>query len=304
MRIVLAHKFYRPVGGTEEFIRQLTQLLEAAGHEVVPFAMAHPDNWPSPYQRYFVPEIDYRKAEHGLAAARRALDSIPRMFYSPDARRRFGALIRDVRPDLVHIQGIYHQISPSILYEASDAGLPIVQTVNDYKLVCPATALLNGRTHATCTKCLPRQYLHAVRDRCQDGSLALSAMVAAEMWLHHSVLKVYEKKISYFLVENAIRGRLLAAGGIPAAKIVEVTQPFDASTYRSLPFPGNEDRARFLVLRAPRRGQGARRRGRGDPICGRGSRPGRVRNRRRGPSAGYFKPATGQGGVPRPRLRA
>src|SRR3954451_1296286 len=206
MRIVLAHKFYRPLGGTEEFIRQLTQLLESAGHEVVPFAMAHPDNWPSPYERYFVPEIDYRTAEHGLAAARRALDTIPRMFYSPDARRRFGALIRDVQPDLVHIQGIYHQISPSILYEASDAGLPIVQTVNDYKLVCPATALLNGRTHATCTKCLPRHYLNAVRDRCQDGSLALSAMVAAEMWLHHTVLNVYEKKVSYFLVENRIRG--------------------------------------------------------------------------------------------------
>ena len=152
------------------------------------------------------------------------------MFYSPDARRRFGALIRDVRPDLVHIQGIYHQISPSILYEASGAGLPIVQTVNDYKLARPATALLNGRTHATCTKCLPRHYMHAIRDRCQDGSLASSALVAAEMWLHHSVLKVYENKISYFLRQISIRGRLLAAGGIPAAYIVEIPQPFDAST--------------------------------------------------------------------------
>lgn len=248
MRIVLAHKFYRDVGGTEEFVRQVTRLLESGGHEVVPFAMAHPDNWPSPYEKYFVPEIDYRKSERGLAAARRALGTIPRMFYSPDARRRFGALLRDVRPDIVHIQGIYHQISPSILYEASGAGLPIVQTVTDYKLVCPATSLVNGKTHATCTKCLPRLYLNAVRDRCQDGSLSRSALVAAEMWLHHTVLQVYEKKISYFLVENPIRGRLLAAGGIPAAKIVEIPQPFDASTTRSLPFPARSDRARFLYF--------------------------------------------------------
>ena len=69
----------------------------------------------------------------------------------------------------------------------------------------------------------------------RTGRSVLSAMVTAEMWLHHSVLNVYEKKSAYFLVENPIRGRLLAAGGIPEAKIVELTQPFDASMYRALP---------------------------------------------------------------------
>ena len=270
MRIVLAHKFYRSVGGTEEFVLQLTRLLESAGHEVVPFAMAHPDNWPSPYSSYFVPEIDYRKAEHGLAAARRAIRTIPRMFYSRDARRRFAALLRDVRPDLVHIQGIYHQISPSILYEASKAGLPVVQTVNDYKLVCPATALLNGRTHATCTKCLPRHYLHAVRDRCQDGSLALSAWSPPRCGFitPFSTCTRTRSRTSSWRTRSEVGCSLLAASPQPRSSrsrsrsTPQLLDPCLSPPRRPRPCP---------LFRAPRRGQGHRRPHRGDAIGGRGS---------------------------------
>jgi glycosyltransferase involved in cell wall biosynthesis len=244
LKIVLAHKFYRSVGGTEEFIRQLRDLLESHGHTVVPFAMQHPDNWPTPYERYFVPAIDYRANLSGRKRIARAIGAVPRVLYWPEARRRFDSLLSEVEPDVVHIQSIAHQISPSILYAATKRRIPIVQTVNDYKLVCPATALLNGRTKATCTKCLTGAFWHAAADRCQDESGSASALVAAEMYLHHRVLRVYEKNVRRFLVENETRRGLLIRGGIPTERIDVLAQPFDASDYEELPFEGD----RFLYF--------------------------------------------------------
>ena len=238
MKVVLAHKFYRPVGGTEEFVRQLEALLGRHGHLVAPFAMAHPDNWPTPYAGYFVPEIDYRARLAGRARLQRALAAGPRLVYWPEARRRFSALLDDVRPDIVHIQNIAHQISPSVLYAAAERRVPIVMTVSDFKLVCPATSMINGRTGEVCKKCFVGRYWNVVRDRCQDGSLAASLLVAAEMTIHHRVLKVYERQVRLFLAENETRRRTLVEGGIHPDRVRVLTQPFDAQSYRPLPISG------------------------------------------------------------------
>ena len=238
MRIVLAHKFYRPVGGTEEFVRQVEGLLHARGHEVVPFAMTHPGNWPSDYAGYFVPEIDFRAELRGAARIRRAAAAGTRLVYWPEARRRFARLLDDVRPDVVHIQNIAHQISPSILYAAAERHIPVVMTVNDFKLVCPTSGMINGRSGAVCTKCFGGRYWEAVRDRCQDGSLPSSLLVGVEMTVHHRLLRVYERHVRLFLAENETRRRTLVAGGIPADRIRVLTQPFDATPYEPQPWGG------------------------------------------------------------------
>jgi glycosyltransferase involved in cell wall biosynthesis len=244
VRIVLAHKFYRPVGGTEEFVRQLEGLLTGHGHEVAPFAMAHPDDWPTPYARYFVPEIDYRAELSGVDRARRAVAATSRLIYWREARRRFALLLDDVRPDVVHVQNIAHQISPSILYAAAERHIPVVMTVNDFKLVCPTSSMINGRTGTVCSKCFGGRYWNVVRDRCHDGSLAGSLLLGVEMTVHHRLLRVYERHIRLFLAENQTRRRTLEAGGIPARRIRVLTQPFDAGPYRPQPF----GRSRFLYF--------------------------------------------------------
>lgn len=244
MRIVLAHKFYRPVGGTEEFVRQIEGLLAAHGHEVVPFAMSHPDNWPTKYADYFVPEIDYRAELRGTARVGRAVAAGSRLIYWREARRRFARLLDDVRPDAVHVQNIAHQISPSILYAAAERRIPVVMTVNDFKLVCPTSSMINGRTGAVCDKCFGGRYWNVVRDRCHDGSVAGSLLLSVEMTIHHRVLRVYERHVRLFLAENQTRRRTLEAGGIPAGRIRVLTQPFDAAPYRATPVSGR----RFLFF--------------------------------------------------------
>ena len=138
----------------------------------------------------------------------------------------------------MHIQGIDHQISPSILYAATAHRIPSSMTVNDYKLVCPTSAMINGRTGAICDKCFVGKYWHVAVDRCHDDSLAGSSLLAVEMTLHHTVLRVYERHVRLFFVESEIRRRTLIAGGIAPDRIRLVTQPFDTRAYEAQPFEG------------------------------------------------------------------
>jgi len=59
MRILLAHKFFRVVGGAEVFFFETGRLLEEAGHQVAFLSTEHPDNRESPFSQYFIRSHDY-----------------------------------------------------------------------------------------------------------------------------------------------------------------------------------------------------------------------------------------------------
>ena len=113
MRILVANKFWYRRAGLERVMFDEIAWLEAAGHEVAHFSATHPENDTSPVGRLLRPlprdrhPLGPRPARDG---ARRA-----RMFWNVEAARRFSRLLRDFRPDLVHVHGIHRQLSPSIL---------------------------------------------------------------------------------------------------------------------------------------------------------------------------------------------
>ncbi len=134
MKVLLAHKFYHPVGGTEVYFQQLNEILRQHGDEGVPFALTHPRNPPSPYARHFLAPLDLRATQgQGARGIGRILS---RTFYSLEARRKLDALIRAVRPQVAHLQAIENHMSPSIIHELQRHGIPMVQSVNTYKHVC------------------------------------------------------------------------------------------------------------------------------------------------------------------------
>lgn len=86
------------------------------------------------------------------------------------------------RPDVVHLHNIYHQLSPSILKPIVARGIPVVMTLHDYKLICPTYQLLDDGK--ICEACLPRKFREAAKRRCNNGSLAGSALSALELTIH------------------------------------------------------------------------------------------------------------------------
>ncbi len=178
MRILAAHKYGWAKAGAETYLFALERLLVAAGHEVVPFAMHDPRNRPTPWSRFFVSPVEFRGRRDWLADLGRAA----RVIYGREARAKMAALLAEAPPDVAHLHNIAHQLSPSILDALAARDVPVVQTIHDYKLLCPVyTFRSRGET---CERCRGGQYWHALARRCNGGSLPLSATSMAEAYVH------------------------------------------------------------------------------------------------------------------------
>jgi glycosyltransferase involved in cell wall biosynthesis len=186
MKILLVNKYFFPRGGSEASFFEEAALLEKRGHEVVHFAMAHPRNNYSPYSSYFVSRVEFEDSTSWLQKARAG----SRMLYSWQARQRLAALVRAEKPDLAHLHNIYHHISPSILPVLKKAKVPVVLTFHDYKFLCPVYTLY--RRGKTCEECRTGRFVHCLQHKCSKNSYLKSALNTLEMYLHHSVLNIYD----------------------------------------------------------------------------------------------------------------
>jgi len=195
MKILQVNKFYYPRGGADKYFLELTHALEKAGHEVAVFSMAHPKNLPTPWSSYFVSRVSFNSHIPGNKL------KIPgRVLYSVEAKNKFRRLLRDFQPDIIHIHNIYHHISPSILDAAREKNIPVVMHLHDYKLICPNHTLFTKGAY--CEQCRPNKYRQCLKNRCVKDSLFGSALIALEMYLHHSIMKIYEKNIALFIAPS------------------------------------------------------------------------------------------------------
>lgn len=214
MRIVFCHEFYYPRGGAERYLFELADLLAERGHEVIPFATRSPQNRPTPYERYFVSELDFPAllraggVGNGLRAAGRAL-------YSREARTHLAQLLADVRPDLIHVFGFAHYLSMSILDAAGALGVPVVQSLLDYRWRCPNTTFLSHGQVCEC--CRGGRYYQAVRRRCKRGSLGASLLAAASTYLLDWTRGA--DKVARFICHSRFLQDKLIAHGLPADRM-------------------------------------------------------------------------------------
>ncbi len=179
MKILLINKFLYPKGGDAISTLTTGKILVVHGHDVVFWGMNHPDNPPYPYQDCFVSQIDY-DSSHGIW--HKAV-SASKILYSFEARGKISALLEKIQPDIVHLNNFAHQISPSVLDAIKRHKIPVVMTMRDYKMVCPAYSMLcKGKV---CEKCRDGRFYHCGINRCTKGSLFKSLVNVAEMYLHH-----------------------------------------------------------------------------------------------------------------------
>ena len=186
--------FYRR-GGAEALFLEQNRMLAQSGWEVVPFAMQHENNLDSPYQPYFVQEIEYGKP----APLLRKIGNAQKILYSFEARRRVAQLIALTRPDIAHAHNVYHHLSPSIFSLIRDQGIPTLMTLHDLKIACPAYKMLNDG--GVCERCRDGALWQVAAQRCIKGSRMLSLLVMAESALHR-LLGCYSKSVDRFIVPS------------------------------------------------------------------------------------------------------
>jgi glycosyltransferase involved in cell wall biosynthesis len=172
--------------------------------------MQHPRNDESIFQQFFVSNVDYD--DHSLANIVKASS---RLLYSVEAKRKIGNLLKR-KPDIVHLNNIYHQISPSIISAIKNAKVPIVMTLHDFKMVCPSYAMLAN--DGICEACKNGRYYNCLLSGCLKNSRLKSLLGTIEMYLHHKVLKLYDlvdifispsKFVKDKLAEMGFRGKII-----------------------------------------------------------------------------------------------
>ena len=210
MKILMINSFHYMRGGGERCFFDLSDLLRRHGHEVIPFCMEHPQNFPSEYSDNFVSFIDYptELSKPGIGPKLRVME---RVLYSREARRKVEALIEETRPDLAHIHGFIHETSTSILPALKAAGLPVVQTLHDYKIACPNTTFVSN--DRICEACKGGRFYNMTRYRCKRGSLSASLLATAEMYFHE-IFRLYEPNIDLFISPSQFLADKMAEHGV------------------------------------------------------------------------------------------
>ncbi|WP_280121014.1 glycosyltransferase family 4 protein [Duncaniella muricolitica] len=172
MRVLIVNKFFYPRGGDCVVAMGTRELLIEAGHTVQVFAMHHPLNISLPESGSFASQIDFS------GSLSQKVKAFGRLVGLGDISVAFRKVLLDFKPDVIHVHNIHSYLSPVICRIAHDSGIPVVWTLHDFKLVCPAYTFRKGNgeicDYAATGKCSP------VRNRCLKNSLTASAMAAVE----------------------------------------------------------------------------------------------------------------------------
>lgn len=212
LRILNVSQNYHVRGGMDVAMFRLEEILRAHGQVVVPFAAADAANRPTEYEHYFPPASPTSET--------RASDLL-RTLYSPAARHAIGRILDEERIELVHLHSYFKRLTPAILPEIAKRNIPIVQTLHEYRAVCPISLLY--RDGHVCTDCRGGRYAQVVRHRCAGGSLVRSAWNMAEMRL--SDMLGHKRLIARYLAISNYQRDMLIAMGMDGTQIETIYHP-------------------------------------------------------------------------------
>jgi glycosyltransferase involved in cell wall biosynthesis len=195
MKILVAHNRYQLSGGEDAVVRDEVELLRRHGHSV---ELLEQDNG----------------AIHGLCGKLLASASA---FYSFRSRNRMKRAIHDFHPDMLHVHNWFPVLSPSIILEANAAGIPVVQTLHNFRMLC-ANALLY-RNGVVCTDCVGKVLpVSGAIHGCYRGSRTGSAVVTAT-YAFHRLARTWDA-VDLFIAVSEFEREILVRGGLPAEKVV------------------------------------------------------------------------------------
>lgn len=226
MKILLVHKFFHVTGGAEVFFFETGRVLEQYGHNVAYFSTESPLNTPSSYSSYFVNPPDYKNGN-----LLKRITAIKNIIYSHETKENITRLLKDFKPDIVHVFAMFTHLSPSLLDACREMDIPVVMSCNDYKHICPNYKLYHhGKL---CEACKGGKYYNALLNRCCQDSVAFSLASFLESTAHHS-MNILRKNVHTFLFAGEFMAKKTEEfWGTDTFRWAKLLNPFDSTKYEA-----------------------------------------------------------------------
>ena len=223
LRILLVHNYYRIRGGEDSVFENEKKLLLDGGHTV------------------FTYEKHNENAGKGLFGKLRLPFT---MIFSHSTYREVCRIIKRERIDIVHVHNTLSLISPSVFRAAKKMGVPVVQTIHNFRMLCPAATLY--RDGEICEDCVTCGLSPSIRHRCYRGSKLQSLLLATVLRLHRKIGSF--RHVHFICLTEFNREMLLRLNG--KKEIVDpdkiYIKPNFASVTASPPIPFEERGRTFL----------------------------------------------------------
>ncbi|MBF2067337.1 MAG: glycosyltransferase family 4 protein [Calothrix sp. C42_A2020_038] len=194
MRILSVHNEYQIRGGEDECFKAENELLQKMGHQV------------EVYTQHNKRITEFNK-----------LQATIKTIWSSEAYQAVQSYLQKSKCDLMHVQNFFPLISPSVYYAAKAEKVPVVQTLHNYRLLCPNALFF--REGKVCEDCLGKIPLPGVQHGCYRESKATSAVVASMLTIHHKA-QTWNKMVDCYVALTEFARQKFIEGGLPAEKIV------------------------------------------------------------------------------------
>ncbi len=197
-RVLMVHNYYRSIApsGEDNVFREDVKLLQVNGHEV---------------------SLVTRSSDEiaGFSLWQKALLPL-RVINSRSSYLRLKAAIGQLKPEIVHVCNTFPLFSPSIYRACRDMGVPVVQTIQNFRPFCAAGGLLRG--DEICEECLVHGRMRALKHGCYQGSRLRTLPVVLMQWLHHG-RGTWRKLVDVYIAATEFARRKLIEAGLPETRV-------------------------------------------------------------------------------------
>jgi glycosyltransferase involved in cell wall biosynthesis len=222
MNILLANWTWYPSGGDWTYIDSICKLYESHGHKIIPFSVHNVNNFPTPYEKYFLDGIDYKKYYKGITP-KSLLELFSKSIYSVEAKKKLRLLLDENSIDIVQLNNINNYHTPSIIPVLKKRKIPVVWRILDYKLICPNNTFIQN--DKVCEACYKHKYYNCILKKCKKNSLFASTLMAFESYFYY--LLPFYKHVDMFLFQSEFTRDMFVKYGFDIKKTHIIENPYN-----------------------------------------------------------------------------
>lgn len=220
--ILLVHNYYQVPGGEDTVVANEKAMLEEQGHKVILYSRNNSEL-------------------KSFSAIRKILLPLTTIF-NPRTYREVRRIIKKEQINIVHVHNTLNLISPAVYYAARSKKVPVVQTIHNFRLLCPgATFYRDGHI---CEDCVSKGLMCALKHSCYRESKIQTLVCAVNTWIHR-MTGIYGK-LNYICLTDFNKQKLLSLKQIKADRVYVKPNFTDVKEHEIIPYEQRKDQFVFV----------------------------------------------------------